>query len=32
MDNGYNEDFELIFNGFGFPDVTSFKASGLVTG
>lgn len=32
MDNGYNEDFALIFNGIGFPDVTSFKATGLVTG
>lgn len=32
MDNGYNEDFSLIFNGVGFPDVTSFLASGLVTG
>lgn len=32
MDNGYNEDFALIFNGLGFPDVTMFKATGLVTG
>lgn len=32
MDNGYNEDFLLVFNGVGFPDVTSYKATGLVTG
>jgi len=24
MDNGYNEDFALIFNGVGFPDVTMY--------
>ena len=32
MDNGYNEDYVLIFNGVGFPDITHFKATGLVTG
>ena len=32
MDNGYHEDFALVFNGEGLPDVRSFVAAGLVSG
>jgi len=32
MDNGVNEDFKLLFNGEGFPDVRTYKATGLITG
>jgi len=32
MDNGLGENFKLIFNGEGLPEVRSFNATGLVTG
>jgi hypothetical protein len=32
MDNGYNENFELVFNGAGLPDVRYFTSTDLVTG
>ena len=32
MDNGFNENFELVFDGSGLPDVRSFTATGLTVG
>lgn len=32
MDNGFNENFSLVYNGAGIPDMRSYTASGLVTG
>jgi hypothetical protein len=32
MDNGFNEDFNLVFDGQGLPDVRSFAAQDLTTG
>jgi hypothetical protein len=32
MDNGYNEDFTVVFDGSGIPDVRSFTATDLTVG
>ena len=32
MDNGFHEDYTLVFDGTGLPDVRTYTAYGLVTG
>ena len=32
MDNGYNEDFELAYDGRGFPDIRNYTAFNLIQG
>jgi len=32
MDDGTHQDFSLVMNGYGFPDVLSYQAIGLITG